>query len=368
MKHRKLCLVIHSLQAGGMERVMAELARYFASKKELDVHLILYGISREIFYDIPENIRVHKPAFSFDNRKRFISTIRTIFFLRRCISRINPESVLSFGEYWNNLVLLATRGLKPAVFVSDRSQPDKSLGRLQDSIRRWLYPLASGVILQTEKAKEIYLKNNRSRNIAVIGNPVRDISAGNKEIIREKTVLMVGRLIRSKNQDQLIEIFAKAASPDWQLVLVGYDHLKQNNLERLQKLAGELQVEDRVVFAGKQDQIDSFYLSSSVFAFTSSSEGFPNVIGEAMSAGLPVIAYDCTAGPSEMISDGHNGYLVPLFDKATFEAKLGRLMSDEKLRHKMGRNASESIKRFSWEQICESFYSFIMNDHLSSEK
>lgn len=368
MRHRKLCLVIHSLQAGGMERVMSELARYFASKEELELHLILYGISREIFYELPENITVHKPAFGFDNRRRFISTIRTIFFLRRSISRINPESVLSFGEYWNNLVLLATRGLKPAVYVSDRSQPDKSLGRLQDSLRRWLYPLASGVVLQTEKAREIYLRNNRSRNIAVIGNPVRAISAGNKEIKREKTVLMVGRLIRSKNQDQLIEIFARAASPDWKLVLVGYDHLKQNNLERLKKLAGELQVEERVVFAGKQDQIDSFYLSSSIFAFTSSSEGFPNVIGEAMSAGLPVIAYDCTAGPSEMIIDGHNGYLVPLFDKDKFAARLGRLMSDEDLRLLMGSNARESIRRFSREHICESFYSFIMNDHISSEK
>lgn len=368
MKRRKLCLVIPSLQAGGMERVMSELTRYFASKEEIDVHLILYGISREIFYAVPENVTVHKPAFSFNNRYRFYFTIRTIIFLRRTITRINPGSVLSFGEYWNSLVLLSSLGLKVPVFVSDRSQPDKSLGRLQDTLRQRLYPRARGVILQTEKAKEIYLRNNRSRNIAVIGNPVRDISAGEEGVKREKAVLMVGRLIKSKNQDQLIEIFARVCPPDWKLVLVGYDHLKQNNLERLQKLARELQVEEQVVFAGKQDQIDRFYLNSAIFAFTSSSEGFPNVIGEAMSAGLPVIAYDCTAGPSEMISDGYNGYLVPLFDKAMFEAKLTQLISDEELRSKMGLNGMESIQRFSREHICESFYQFIMDDKKSSEK
>jgi GalNAc-alpha-(1->4)-GalNAc-alpha-(1->3)-diNAcBac-PP-undecaprenol alpha-1,4-N-acetyl-D-galactosaminyltransferase len=276
--------------------------------------------------------------------------------------------VLSFGEYWNNLVLLSTLGLKLPVFVSDRSQPDKSLGRFQDKLKKWLYPRAAGVILQTEKAREIYLRKHRSRNIAVIGNPVRDIGKGKEGIKREKSVLMVGRLIKSKNQDKLIEIFAKVLQPGWKLLLVGYDHLKQNNLERLQKLARELQIEEKVIFTGKQDQIENIYLSSSVFAFTSSSEGFPNVIGEAMSAGLPVVAYDCTAGPSDIIRDGENGFLVPLFDSTIFESKLALLMADKKLRAKMGATARESIKHFSSERICESFYQFIMNDHLSSEK
>jgi len=357
---RILCLVIHSLQAGGMERVMSELARHFALKEELDLHLIIYGMNREIFYEIPGNITIHKPIFRFNNRFRLYFTIRTLFFLRSAITGIRPESVLSFGEYWNSLVLLSTRGLKVPVFVSDRSQPDKSLGTFQDKLRQWLYPCASGVILQTEKAKEIYLRKNRSRNIAVIGNPIREISEGTAPVEREKAVLMVGRLIRSKHQDQLIEMFSRVAPPDWKLVLVGYDHLGQNNLERLRKLARELQVEESVVFAGKQDQIEKIYLRSAIFAFTSSSEGFPNVIGEAMSAGLPVIAYDCTAGPSEMIVDGFNGYLVPLFDTDDFESKLARLMAEEELRNSMGSNGRESIKRFSREQVCDSFYRFIM--------
>lgn len=361
MKKRKLCLVIHSLQAGGMERVMSELAWYFASREEIELHLVLYGITREIFYDVPGNMSVHRPAFRFNRRFRLFCTIRTILFLRRTIAGIRPESLLSFGEYWNNLVLLSTRGLKIPVYVSDRSQPDKSLGRVQDKLRQWLYPRASGVILQTEKAREIYLRKNRSRNIAVIGNPIREISQGTVPVKRNKSVLMVGRLIRSKHQDQLIEIFARVSRPGWKLVLVGYDHLKQNNLERLQQLAGELQIEQQVVFAGKQDRIEEIYLSSAIFAFTSSSEGFPNVIGEAMSAGLPVVAYDCTAGPSEMIIDGVNGYLVPLFDRAAFESKLALLMEDEELRSRMGSAGMESIRSFSSERICESFYNFILD-------
>ena len=77
MYQKRLCLVIPSLQAGGMERVMTELAWHFTTKRDLEVHLVLYGITREIFYSIPGNIIIHKPTFLFKNRFRFYYTIKT---------------------------------------------------------------------------------------------------------------------------------------------------------------------------------------------------------------------------------------------------------------------------------------------------
>jgi glycosyltransferase involved in cell wall biosynthesis len=355
-----ICLIIPSLQAGGMERVMSELAWYFATKKEVDLHLVLYGISREIFYPIPESIIIHTPPFRFDNRWRLFYTLKTICFLRNRIKRINPKSILCFGEYWNNFVLLSVLGLKFQVFVSDRSQPDKSLGWFHNTLRHYLYPHAAGLICQTEMAKEIFLSKNKHSNIAVIGNPIKNVAASKQVGQRERIILMVGRLIRSKNQDKLIEMFAKVSPPEWKLEIVGYDHLKQNNLNRLKELAKVLGVEQRIIFSGKLDNIEEIYSTSSIFAFTSSSEGFPNAIGEAMSAGLPVVAFDCVAGPSEMITDGYDGFLVPLYNYGQFEERLARLMEDEGLREKIGINARESIQRFSGEKICEAFYEFIM--------
>ena len=359
-RKKKLCLLIPSLQAGGMERVMSELAWYFSEKDEVELHLVLYGINREIFHSLPENIEVHKPVFQFSNRLRFLNTLRTLSFLRKRIRRLAPDSILSFGEYWNNFVLLALLGLKYPVFVSDRSQPDKSLGRFHDMLRHLLYPSARGLILQTGKAKDIYLRKNKHKNISVIGNPIRSFAQPEPVAVREKSVLMVGRLIQSKHQDLLIEMFARVNRPQWKLLIVGYEHLKQQHLDRLKGLAREMGVEDRVVFTGKQNNVEDYYMRSSIFAFTSSSEGFPNVIGEAMSAGLPVVAFDCVAGPSEMIRDGWNGYLSPLFDAADFEDKLARLMDDAELREQMGKQALESIKRFSREQICEEFYQVLL--------
>ena len=355
-----ICLIIHSLQAGGMERVIAGLANHFAQKEFVQVHIVLYGIKRDIFYPLPPTIIIHKPSFSFNDSRRFFSSVKTIFFLRKKIKQLKPDAVLSFGEYWNNFVLIATLGLRYPVYVSDRGQPDKSLGWLQDKLRNRLYPFAKGVIAQTEKAKRIYQSMYSHPNITVIGNPIRAIENNYSGIDKEDIVLMVGRLIKSKHQDKLIEMFVNISLPGWKLVIVGYDHLKQHHTERLQALIKELKAEDRVELAGKQSNVEQYYLKSKIFAFTSSSEGFPNVIGEAMSAGLPVVAFDCVAGPSEMIIDNENGFLIPLFDYDLFQQKLLLLMSDETLREIIGAKAKESIKNFGVKNIGDIFFNFIL--------
>lgn len=345
-----------------MERVMSELANHFVNHENCEVHLVLYGIKRDIFYDISDEIIVHKPTFKFDNNKRFFHTIKTIFFLRKTLKVLKPHAALSFGEYWNNLVLLATLGTNIPVFVSDRSQPNKSLGKVQDKLRNWLYPKAKGVIAQTEKAKIIYEKMYQHKNITVIGNPIRTILKGEfSDEGRENTVLMVGRLIASKHQDRLINIFLKINNPDWKLVLVGYDHLKQNHSKRLQQIIDENNASDRIILAGKRNDVEDFYLKSRIFAFTSSSEGFPNVVGEALSAGLPVVSYDCDAGPSDLIEHGKNGFLTPVFDDEQFEKYLCELMIDDNMRREMSKQAVERIAKFSRRKIGKTFFEFLVN-------
>ncbi|MBN1181846.1 MAG: glycosyltransferase [Bacteroidales bacterium] len=357
---KNLCLLIPSLQAGGMERVMSELAGYFAARKDIEIHLVLYGITREIFYAIPESIIMHKPVFQFNNNWRRISSLRTLFFLRATIKKLKPSSVLSFGEYWNSFILIALFGLKYPIYISDRCQPDKSLGKFHDLLRKILYPKATGIVAQTQKAAEIYRKQFNHNNIRIIGNPIRTIKS-RKNIQRENIVLMVGRLIKTKHQDKLIELFLKLSKPGWKLVIVGYDHLKQNTSRQLKKIISDNSAEELVILEGKQTDVENYYFKSKIFAFTSSSEGFPNVIGEAMSAGLPVIAFDCVAGPSEMIKDNVNGYLIPLFDYDLFQKKLETLMDSEGLRVSFGEKAKESIVQFSVENICEQYLRFLLD-------
>ncbi|MFM7683899.1 MAG: glycosyltransferase, partial [Bacteroidota bacterium] len=342
---QRLVLVIPSLQAGGMERVMTELINQFVKKETLEIHLVLYGIKRDIFYPVPESVIIHKPLFEFNNTTRIISTVRTLFFLRRTIKNIKPVSVLSFGELWNNFVLFALMGTNISVVVSDRCQPDKSLGKMHDFLRKRLYKRASTIVCQTKTAKEIYQHNLGELNFEVIGNPVREIKS-NGLVKNEKIVLSVGRLIASKNFDQLISIFARVNAPDWKLVIVGDDALNQKTMLRLEHQIKDLQLDGRVILAGKQKDVEAYYNHASIFAFTSSSEGFPNVIGEAMSVGLPVIAYDCTAGPADLITNEQTGFLISLNDQKKFEEKLKLLMENSVLREELASNAKQKIKAF----------------------
>lgn len=357
---RKICLVIPSLHAGGMERVMSELAQYFVSKNQFRIDIVLYGITQEVFYPIPPQITIHKPSFKFNNRIRIISTLKTFWFLRFSVLKLKPHTLLSFGEYWNSFVLLALFGLSTPVYISDRCQPNKNLGLFHDILRKIIYPRATGIIAQTEKAKKIYTNRFRHKNIKIIGNPIPNLSSG-RNIEKGDIVLTVGRLIKSKHHAELIKLFIDIAKPGWKLVIVGYDHLKQNNSERLKEIIELNGADEYVILAGKQSDVATYYLKSKIFAFTSSSEGFPNVIGEAMSAGLPVIAFDCIAGPSDMIINNKTGFLIPLFDFKQFRAKLELLMSDSTLRENFGASAKSKINEFSVDKIGDQYLDFILN-------
>lgn len=357
-RDKKIAFVIPSLQSGGMERVMSEIIDYCATEPNIQIHLVLFGLNRDIFYEIPTNTIVHKPFFEFDNTKRFWHTLKTIYFIRKTVKAINPTTILSYGELWNNLVLIALLFTKFPIFVSDRCQPNKSLGKVHDFLRKKLYKKAKGIIAQTSKAKSIYESGLvKNPNITVIGNPIKQ-----QELVktpREKIVLSVGRLIESKHHDELIKLFVKINNPDWKLVIVGGDALKQNNRKKLEKLVQSLNAQDKIILAGNQKDVASFYKKSSIFAFTSSSEGFPNVIGEALSFGLPVVAFDCIAGPSDMIVEGANGYLINLYDYKYFTSKLSALMNDPLSIERMSKFAPISVKKFEKNSIANAYLEFI---------
>lgn len=354
----KICLAIPSLQAGGMERVMSEIAWDFSKREDVELHLLMFGREREIFYDIPRTIIIHKPHFKFNNRFRTFSTIRTILYIRKEIKKIDPDRILSFGNYWNNLILLACFGLKYPVYVSDRSKPNKNMGKVQNWLRIKLYPKAAGIIAQTQKAKEIYSEMYKNDNMIVIGNPIRKLELPDN-IEREKIILSIGRLINTKHYDRLINIFAEINDPEWKLIIIGGDALKLRNSEKYKTQIKNLGFCDRIILTGTLKCVEKYLFRSSFFVFPSSSEGFPNVIGEAMSAGLPVISYDCVAGPSDMIENGKNGFLIPVFDDEKMKEKMIYLMNHEEKRNEMGNDAIRAIRKFDNKEICQKFFDFI---------
>ena len=344
--------------------MMSELANYFAQKEEVQVHLVLYGKNRDIFFPVDERITIYRPKFDFSDHVRFVSTIKTVWFLRKTMHRIKPDTILSFGEYWNNLVLLSLMGIQIPIYISDRCQPNKSLGVFHNTLRKWLYPRAAGIIAQTSKAKEIYESQGLNSHIRVIANPIYQVNGNGVAHLKENMVLTVGRLIETKHHDRLIKIFKDTFPPEWKLVIAGGDALNQTGMRRLKSLVEELGIDGRVELPGTVTDIDSYYQRSKIFAFMSSSEGFPNVIGEAMSAGLPVISYDCVAGPSDLIDDEETGFLISTYQDEEYAEKLTQLMNDEDLRKRMGKKSRDKVEVFKVEYVAEDFYAFILNNQI----
>ena len=215
----KIAFIIHSLGIGGMERVMLHLINNISKYENVEIHLILIGKKREILFTLPSNIIVHKPVWLFNEKLRFIEIIKTCFFIRKTIIQINPITILSFGEYWNNIVLLSLFGIKNKIFISDRSKPNKNLGLLHNYLKKKLYPCASGLIVQTEKAYQYSVNKKLNKNIKIINNPIEEFSEN--MILRENIVLTVGRLINTKNIDHLIDIFIGINNNNWKLVIIG---------------------------------------------------------------------------------------------------------------------------------------------------
>ncbi len=355
----RIVFVIPALLSGGMERVMVELMNYFSRTKDDEIHLVLYGIRNEIFYILEDSIIIHRPKQSIKSKFKVITALKSLLFLRKTVKKISPISVLSFGEILNGFVLISLFGLRVNLFVSDRCNPENSFGFIHDYIRKLFYPAAKGIIAQTDFAKKIYLKQFKHNNIKVIGNPVKEIKPD--FINKENIILSVGRIIPSKNHDKLIEMFIQIGEPNWKLVIVGGDYGHQSFSNKLKDIIEESNATN-IIIAGRQLDVKRYYDQCSIFAFPSSSEGFPNVIAEAMSAGLPVVAFDKVLAPSGLIKNGIDGVLVTNNDFTAFALELKKLMSDEKRRAILGLNASKSIQAFSIPKIGEQYYSFIKGE------
>jgi glycosyltransferase involved in cell wall biosynthesis len=154
-------------------------------------------------------------------------------------------------------------------------------------------------------------------------------------------VVTVGRLVSWKRIDHLIEAITKIE--DAGLVIVG-DGPERG---RLENLARANQVTDRVYFAGQRSKEETFAFMAAcdLFVLNSSYEGFPHVVLEAMSAGLPVVATS-VGGTPELVHDGRNGLLIAPNANGALAKTLAWLVSSREERQRLAAGAQERAQHF----------------------
>ena len=186
--------------------------------------------------------------------------------------------------------------------------------------------------------------------MTVMPNPVSfkcDTPSG----LDEKRVVSVGRLDHMKNFPSLVNVFKKVnvKHPDWILEIYG----DGPEMSAIQEQIAHYGLQNVVLMKGFTDNIQNAMTQSSIFAFPSLSEGMPMSLLEAMECGLPVVSYDCPHGPREIITDGSDGYLIPVNDENMMADRICRLIEDEELRKKMGQAAKIKAQSYQIESIID---------------
>jgi glycosyltransferase involved in cell wall biosynthesis len=160
-------------------------------------------------------------------------------------------------------------------------------------------------------------------------------------------VIFVGRYTRQKGIPDLFKIWEIVFErhPDWHIDLFGDGNMEEIPYSEEERLMKNIHVHQ------PDSHIFERYLESSVFVLTSVFEPFGLVMPEAMSCGLPVVAFDCPSGPAQIITDGVDGFLIKNRDVELFADKVCSLIESTELRHAMGKAAIESSRRYSTDHI-----------------
>lgn len=347
----RLLLSISSLAAGGAERVMAHLAGHWTGAGHDVVLCTNADAGAPPHYVLDQRVRLR----SVDPGKRGLARqVAVVTALRSALRRECPDAVISFLNYTNILTLMAARGLGMPVIVSERLDPRViGIGPAWGALRRWTYPGAARLVAQTPTAARLYAGLSPVP-VAVIPNPVPPFGAApapddDWPLSHSRAIIAVGRLQRQKGFDLAIEAMARIADarPDWRLIILGEGPLRGD----LEALRDRLGLADRVLLPGRVPDPGPWLARADIFVMSSRSEGFPNALCEAMAAGLAVVSTDCPSGPSDIITPGQNGLLVPPEDIEALATTLAELTGSAELRSRLALAAPGITERFAPERI-----------------
>jgi glycosyltransferase involved in cell wall biosynthesis len=347
----RVALFLPSLGGGGAERVMVSLARGFAARG-LEVDLVLVQAEGPYMADVPRTVRV----VELGARKVMLSLPALVRYLRRerpavLLSTLNVANVIAVWA--GRLARTSTKTVvRQAAHLSRdlADQPNASSRLIAWSIRR-SYPLATAVVAVSEGVKLDLAQSSgiRPDHIRVVPNPV--VTAELFEKARAPiqhswfaegappVVLGIGRLTTQKDFVTLVRAFAVLrARRDARLMILG-EGPERATLERL---ASDLGVADDLALPGFVDNPFAYLKRAALFVLSSTFEGLPGALIQALACDTPVVATDCDSGPREILQGGRFGALVPVANVSALGDAMYRT-----LEHPPAKTPAEALNRFT---------------------
>lgn len=328
----RILLVLPSLERGGGERVLLQLAGSFvAAGREVHVAALLGG--GPLRQAVPDAVVLHELIVAGDAPMGFALAWKALPKLVSLMRAVRPQAVLSTMTGTNLLVVLACMwaGIRTRLVLREAASLVNTKSVVKRLTMRWLYRYADGLVAVSDGvAQDLRGLGLADDRIHVMRNPVdverlRYLAGLGRRIsnhVDGPYVVSLGRLTEQKDHPTLLYAYASSAlRASHRLVIVGGGEWHG----KLMHLVGDLGLADRVLFTGAMDNPYRVLADAELHVLSSRWEGCPNVLLEALALGVPVVSTDCPHGPREILDGGRYGHLAPIADAAT----LARAMDEE---------------------------------------
>jgi len=336
-------IVLPYLKAGGTERQARYIARYLRDSGH-DVTIVV-AEAKGIFQ---ERVEVETASLNVPFNKTYAPLL--VYRLVRTIQNRGFDLVLS--RAWNMNMVAAIAGLMtrtPYVLFLSGPTGREGQSRLKLAIEGILLQRAARIISVSKAAKENCIKAYRlsSSHIQVMHNGIKvdevqrlsqkPSKDANRISAKDFNIVFVGRITHRKGLDILFQS-VQQLDENIKVWVVG-----GGEIDKYEKLADNLSLKENVYFLGEKENPFPELKRADLFVLPSRSEGFPNVLLEAMALGRAVLATDCETGPSEIIN-GKNGRLFPVEDAQALTRQIRGLIYNKQKVKEMGAEAQKTVR------------------------
>ncbi|HFU8582698.1 TPA: glycosyltransferase family 4 protein [Escherichia coli] len=348
---------LHS--AGGMERVLTLKANYLVECYNYNITIITYQnkVNLPPFFPLHEKIKI---IHLMKDRKENI--FHTLY---RIVNELTPDYFISLGGTEIMYISLLSSNITSILEwhfcynqpILETKHSFNPLTRILSYIRReknvYFAKKFSKLVVLTQRDYLLW-KKRKIESIEVINNPVNSIIPCSPFIPEQKNInkikfISAGRLTTQKAFSRMIEIFNNTSFKyKWELNIYGSGELE----DKLKKEIKEYSLDNNIFIHPPVKNLQDKLRNSDFFIMTSIYEGLPMVLLESIEVGLPIIAFNCDTGPSEIIGNKVNGYLIPNNNNKEFSERLSTLSLDSDY-FEMSKNAIKSASNFNIEKIGE---------------
>jgi glycosyltransferase involved in cell wall biosynthesis len=367
---------------GGMERVIAIKANYLAEVENYEITIATtdHRSSQAIRYPLHPKIKLIHLDIDFESHFQFSLVSKTIEHYKKLrkykkvLKQIIDENKIDICvslcgkeiDFLGSLKVDCSKIAEIHFAINNRQQFLDA--RKKGFLWKWIgYYRTTQLISSVKNLDEFVVLTQEDEkqwrkycnNVHRIPNPAQ-LTVISPAPLFNKKVIAVGRLSPQKGYDLLLQAWqiVMEKHPDWILEIYGDGELR----EKLEQKIIASNLSEDVKLLGNVSNIQEKYLESSIFVLSSIYEGLPMAMIEAMTCGLPIVAFDCEFGPRELITDGRNGFLVEPGNTRLLSEKIIKLIENPELRVECGKNATLKSKEFATEKIMKQWIALFENN------